>query len=148
MTQVRLAGEDDLANIIDLYQFLNPDDPMLAIDEQLIRHWQAILQDPSLIYLVAEENGALVASCNLTVIKNLTRSARPYGLIENVVTHPDYRKKGYGTAVLKQALNIAKEHNCYKVMLLTSRQDEGVWQVYEKVGFRRDDKTGFIIRFI
>lgn len=141
------ASENDLAELIDLYQYLNPDDPRLIINDQVISHWQAILHDPSLIYLVAKDNSVLVSSCNLTVIKNLTRSARPYGLVENVVTHPDYRKRGCAATVLRHAINIARQHNCYKVMLLTSRQDESVWRLYESVGFKRGEKTGFIIRF-
>jgi len=64
------------------------------------------LSDPNLFYLVIEEDGKIVSSCTLAVIKNMTRSARPYGLIENVVTHLDYQKKGYGTAVLDKALKI------------------------------------------
>ncbi len=37
-----------------------------------------------------------------------------------VVTHEKYRKRGYGTKVLQKAVEIAKENNCYKVMLMTS----------------------------
>lgn len=77
---------------------------------------------------------------------NLTRNARPYGLIENVVTHPDYRNKGYGTAILKKAVDIAREHNCYKAMLMSSRKEESTLRFYEKAGFERGDKTGFVIR--
>jgi GNAT superfamily N-acetyltransferase len=105
-----------------------------------------IITDENLFYLVVEEEGRIVSSCNLTLIKNLTRSARPYSLIENVVTHPDYRNKGYGTAVLKKAMEIAREKNCYKVMLLTSKKDEKTLNFYENAGFDRGEKTGFIFR--
>jgi hypothetical protein len=36
------------------------------------------------------------------------------------------------------------EDGCYKVMLLTGRQDEATLRFYEKVGFRRGVKTGFV----
>lgn len=38
-------------------------------------------------------------------------------MIENVVTHEGYRNKGYGTRLLKKALEIAQGEGCYKVML-------------------------------
>lgn len=108
--------------------------------------WDEIISNPDYFYLVAEEDGILVSTCNLTVIRNLTREARPYGLIENVVTHPDYRKRGYGTAVLKKAVEIARERGCYKVMLLTSQKDDNTLDFYQHAGFSQGEKTGFIVR--
>jgi GNAT superfamily N-acetyltransferase len=146
VSEVRLIKSDELKKLLSLYEYLNPDDPKLEIDQSLKEHWKEILSDPSLFYLVVEEDGILVSSCTMALIKNLTRSARPYGLIEQVVTHPDYRRKGYGTAVLKKAVDIAREKDCYKVMLMTSNKDEGTFKFYEKAGFDGEEKTGFIVR--
>lgn len=143
---VRLIKQDELKKLLSLYQHLNPDDPVLEVDKVLKNIWREILSDPDKFYLVIEEEGMLVSSCNLTIIKNLTRSARSYGLIENVVTHPHYRKKGYGTAVLKRAIEIAQNHKCYKVMLLTSNKDDASLRFYQQAGFDRGEKTGFIFR--
>jgi GNAT superfamily N-acetyltransferase len=79
-------------------------------------------------------------------VPNLTRGARPYGLIENVVTHPDWRGRGIGTAVLHHALNLAWDADCYKVMLLTGRTDEATLGFYERAGFAGGEKTGFVAR--
>lgn len=144
--RVRSIKPDELEKLLVLYQYLNPEDPTLEVDQSLEKHWNLILSDPSLHYLVIEEDGKLISSCALAIIKNLTRSARPYGLIENVVTHPDYRKKGYGTGVLRKAVEIARLNNCYKVMLMTGRKEDGVLSFYEKAGFDRGEKTAFIIR--
>ncbi len=146
MDKVRLIKEDELNSLLALYKHLNLDDPVLKVDERLRIHWEAILSNPDYYYLVVEKGGDLVSTCNLTIIRNLTREARPYGLIENVVTHPDYRKMGYGTAVLKKAVEIAREHGCYKVMLLTSQKDDATLNFYENAGFSRGEKTGFIVR--
>jgi GNAT superfamily N-acetyltransferase len=143
---VRLIKPDELEKLLSLYEHLNLDDPELEIDETLKEHWKEILADPNLFYLVVEKDGMLISSCNMAIIKNLTRSASPYGLVEQVVTHPHYRKKGYGTAVLKKAVEIAREKNCYKVMLLTSMKDEETLRFYERAGFDGKEKTGFIVR--
>ncbi len=146
MDRARFIREDELEQLLSLYEYLIPEDPKLTINTALKDHWKKIVTDENIFYLVVEEEGRIVSSCNLTIIKNLTRSARPYSLIENVVTHPDYRNKGYGTTVLKKAMEIAREKNCYKVMLLTSKKDEKTLKFYENAGFDRGEKTGFIFR--
>jgi GNAT superfamily N-acetyltransferase len=70
---------------------------------------------------------------------------RPYGIIENVITHRAYRKQGCGTTVLRKAVDIARERGCYKVMLMTGHHDEETLRFHEQAGFVRGKKTGFII---
>ncbi|MBD2677272.1 MULTISPECIES: GNAT family N-acetyltransferase [Nostoc] len=143
---VRLIARDELPQLVVLYQHLNPVDAPLPADDVLESIWEQILGDPHLYYIVADIGGELVATCNLTIVLNLTRGARPYGIIENVVTHFDYRRQGFGTRVLHYALDLAWQQNCYKVMLLTSSKSEETLRFYERAGFKRGVKTGFIAR--
>ena len=141
---IRETELHELPEILALYAHLHATDEPLPDDATVQRVWDDLCQDPKLHCLVSEMDGVFVASCIMAIIPNLTRGARPYGLIENVVTHAEYRRQGIGTALLRHALAIAWKHNCYKVMLLTGRKDEGVFRFYEKAGFRRNVKTGFI----
>lgn len=142
---IRYIQKHELRELLDLYKHLNKDDPVLVEDAELKKLWQEILEDPWQHYLVVEVDGKLVSSCVMVVIKNLTRSATPYAIIESVVIHPDYRKRGIGTRLLKKAQEIAKEKGCYKIMLLTGRKE--AIPFYENAGFECKSKTGFIIRF-
>ncbi|PKM76908.1 MAG: GNAT family N-acetyltransferase [Firmicutes bacterium HGW-Firmicutes-15] len=142
---VRQIALSELSKLLDLYQHLHPDDPDVSQKEGLNKLWNEIHNEPNLYFLVIEENGIVVASCTLVIIKNLTRNLRPYGLIENVVTHSDFRKRGLGTKVLHEAIKIAQENNCYKVMLLTGSKKEETLRYYEKAGFQRGIKNGFIV---
>lgn len=142
--QLRFLRPDELDALLDLYDHLHrQDDPRPAPDE-MARLWAAIHADPRLVYFGGEVDGRLVASCTLTLIPNLTRGCRPYGLIENVVTHPDYRRRGFGKQLLRHTLAYAWQQGCYKVMLLTGRKDPGTLRFYEEAGFLTDVKTGFI----
>ncbi|MDF2504069.1 MAG: acetyltransferase [Clostridium sp.] len=143
---VRLIKYDELKSLLNLYRQLQPEDPDVENNEDLSEIWSSIYNNPNLYYIVVEANGKLVASCNTSIIKNLTRDLRPYGLIENVITDSRYRKKGYATKALNKAVKIAKEKNCYKVMLLTGSKKEETLRFYEKAGFSRGIKTGFIIK--
>lgn len=142
---VRLIRHDELGQLLDLYQQLHPEDPDLRESQSLETLWNAIYNDPNLHYLVIEKDGKIISSCTLAIIKNLTRNLRPYGLIENMITHSDYRKNGYGSKVLHKAVEIAKESNCYKLMLLTGSKTKETLNFYETVGFVQGIKTGFII---
>ena len=140
----RVIKRHELSALLDLYRHLRDADAPLPADDVLQQVWDDILQDPKMQVLVADLDGNLVASCILAIIPNLTRGARPYGLVENVVTHPAHRRKGIGTRLLRHALQIAWERNCYKVMLLTGSKSEGTLRFYEQAGFRKGVKTGFI----
>jgi len=142
--QIRTLRPDELPALLRLYEHLHAADEPLPDAATIKQVWDELCNDPKLHYLVAETDNALVASCVLAIIPNLTRGARPYGLVENVVTHAEYRRHGIGTALLRHALAVAWEHNCYKVMLLTGRKDPSVLRFYEKAGFRQGVKTGFI----
>lgn len=144
---VRIVKPDELEKLLDLYRHLNPEDPDIKGQKHISEIWREICSDPSTYCFAVEEDGLLVSSCTLAVIRNLTRGGQPYGLIENVVTHTAYRKKGYGSAVLEKALETARSKGCYKVMLMTSRKEESTLNFYEKAGFKRGQKTAFIIRF-
>jgi ribosomal protein S18 acetylase RimI-like enzyme len=142
---IRLANRDDLQGILALYRHLHPNDPNLDL-ATAERAWSALLSSGLTIPFVAEVAGLLVSSCTLAIIPNLSRGARPYGVIENVVTHAEHRRAGLGRAVLHAALDRAWSAACYKVMLATGPRKEATLSFYEAAGFRRGGKTYFEIR--
>ena len=69
---------------------------------------------------------------------------KAYAFIENVVTHKDYRGKGYAKECLNFAAEIAKQMHCYKMMLLTGSKEESTLNFYKSAGYNCTDKTAFI----
>ncbi|MNW37428.1 Acetyltransferase (GNAT) family protein [compost metagenome] len=146
--QVRLIQEHELQGLLHLYKYLQPDDSELnPADVQIISLWREMLDDPKMKIIVLEQDGQIVSSCVLVLVNNLTRAGRPYAIIENVVTHELYRRRGYGAQVIKEAIHIAEQSNCYKVMLMTSSKKEETLRFYEECGLEKGKKTGFIKYF-
>jgi GNAT superfamily N-acetyltransferase len=141
---LRKAGPGDLPGLLELYQALNPSDPALTVQEAGAP-FAAMLEQPGLTVFLAMHDGKPVATATLLVVPNLTRAARPYALIENVVTLEALRGRGYGRMVARHAIEAAFAAGCYKVMLLTGRDDPAVHAFYESCGFVQN-KTGFQIR--
>jgi GNAT superfamily N-acetyltransferase len=141
---IRSARADELDALLALYRHLHTEDAPLPPRPQVEAVWQSIQDDPNIHYLVAEADGRIVSTCNLTIVPNLTRGARPFAVIENVVTHADYRCRGLGTTVLRHALQTAWAAGCYKVMLMTGRTEPATLRFYEHAGFTPGTKTAFV----
>lgn len=142
---IRTAVGDDLPRVLALYRHLHAQD-LEPAPGATAAAWAQLLGSGLTHVVVAERAGTLVASCTLAIVPNLTRGARPYGVIENVVTHADHRRQGLGQAVLRFALDLAWAADCYKVSLATGSKRDSTLRFYEAAGFVRDAKTYFEIR--
>ena len=142
--QIRTLQSSDLGNLLALYGHLHRQDDPLPGEAIIQATWQAILDNPHHSIFGGYVGDALVSSCALTIVPNLTRACMPYGIIENVVTHSDYRNRGCGKAILAHALSHAWKADCYKVMLLTGKKDESTLEFYMAAGFDGNKKRGFV----
>jgi len=140
---VREIREDELNELLQLYLFLH-EETVPEMTKHLKDTWCSIMMDKNHYIIVNEVDGSIVSSCVCVVVPNLTRSIRPYALIENVVTHTDHRGKGYATECLNYAKDIAVRENCYKMMLLTGSKEEKTLRFYSNAGYNSSDKTAFI----
>ncbi len=141
---IRLAEPGDLPELLRLYTFLH-NNPFPEVNGRVEEIWARITSDPNHYILLGIADGQPVSSCVLVVIENLTHGQKPYAVIENVITHPDYRGRGYASAVLSAAKDIAVGRGCYKIMLMTGAKDKGTLNFYKRAGFNADDKTAFVM---
>ena len=145
-TQIRDLGPADLDALLEAYEHLHERDDPLPQRPEVERLWARICDDPALIYLGAFDGPRLVATCTAAIVPNLTRGARSYAVIENVVTRADARRRGAGSAVLQELLARCWAVGCYKVMLLSAAQRGAAHEFYQRNGFDKHAKQGFIIR--
>ncbi len=140
---VREIKEQELNDLLELYLHLH-EESVPELTEYLQSTWDTILKDQNHHIIVKEVDDKLVSSCVCVIIPNLTRGIRPYAFVENVVTHADYRGKGYATECLNYAKKIAEQGKCYKMMLLTGSKEESTLKFYRNAGYNSMDKTAFI----
>jgi len=141
--KIRTAVKDDLRSLLDLYTYLHGN-PLPEVNTHIEGIWQKIVGDINHHIILGFVEDELVASCVIVIIHNLTRGQRPYAVIENVITHPDHRQKGYATIMLTAAKEIAARNNCYKIMLMTGSKRESTLDLYRRSGFNSDDKIAFV----
>lgn len=140
---VRKIYENELNALLELYLNLH-EQSVPEMSDNLKNTWDSIMNDKNHHIIVKVIDDKIVASCVCVIIPNLTRGVRPYAFIENVVTHKDYRGRGYATECLNFAKEIAVSENCYKMMLLTGSKEKKTLDFYERAGYNSADKTAFI----
>lgn len=141
----RRATEADLGSLLQLYLHLNPNTPVLS-PEKAAQIWSDLLSRQGVTVFVRNHGSEIVATCTLITVPNLMRGGRPHGLMENVVTHADHRRRGHGRAVVTAALDAAWQASCHNVMLLTGRSDPAILSFYKSCGFEMGLKTGYLAR--
>ena len=141
---IREADAADLGALLDLYLDLH--ETRLPDPDRAEAAWRKILSDPDHHVIVCDLAGEIISSCVCVIVPNLTRNARPYALIENVVTRADQRGKGHASACLNRAREIAADAGCYKIMLMTGAKDAATLNFYRSAGFDDGEKTAFILR--
>ncbi len=139
--RTRAATQADIAALLDLYQELTRA-PTIGGAAQVGQ----VLGHPGTTIFVAEVDQGPKAMVTLHLLPNVTWGGRPYGLVENVVSHTSVRGQGYGHAALAAAIDAAQSAGAYKIMLLTGR-GRSARGFYEKLGFSADDKWGMTLRF-
>ncbi|MEL6684752.1 MAG: GNAT family N-acetyltransferase [Pseudomonadota bacterium] len=110
-----------------------------------IAAFESILAHPGTTVLGAFDNGRLVAMLTLHLLPNVTWGARPYALIENVITTATHRKRGIGRQLMQHAIAQAWDADAFKIMLMTGKK-RAATGFYEAVGFSAEDKTAMVIR--
>jgi GNAT superfamily N-acetyltransferase len=141
----REAQPADFNDIVRLYRQLHPKDS-IPHDGSVERSFERILDSPGLRLFVLELDGVVVATTYLNVIPNLTRSASPYAVIENVVVEESRRGAGLGKRIMDGTLRAAWAEGCYKAMLMTGSRTPATHHFYRACGFSPDAKTAYLAR--
>jgi ribosomal protein S18 acetylase RimI-like enzyme len=66
--------------------------------------------------------------------KSALGGAEPY-LLENIATHPDYRRKGLASQLIQWVFPLADEMGC--VVYLDTASDNDAMRLYERLGFQK-----------
>lgn len=146
--EFRQLTQKDLPSLLELYVQLDENNKDLTT-ESSIPIWEEISKNPNIKYFGAVDaaNGdRVVSTCFTMIIPNLTAHGRSICFLENVVTDSAYRKQGLARKVIEMAIEDAKSHNCYKVILQSNCKRTEAHKFYENLGFDGNLKKAFDLR--
>jgi N-acetylglutamate synthase-like GNAT family acetyltransferase len=116
------------------------------IRAQLISYYQIHLQDNTFIAVIAEIDGSVVSTAYLAISdlpQVLNYQASKIGTLLNVLTYPQFHRRGIATKVLLRIIEEAKLANISAINL--SATDDGR-PLYEKLGFEISTHTAMTLK--
>lgn len=111
---------------------------LAVIEKNLREFFPRHLSTGEFVAFIAEEGGEAAATAFLsvtTIPANPTYVEGKVGTVLNVLTYPHHRKKGYGSAVLRELIEEAKRLGVSAITL--SATQDGL-PMYQKLGFEID----------
>ncbi len=145
--ELRELTSADLASLHELYIQLDPVNEHNSIETSM-EIWKRIEADENIHYIGAFEDGRLLSSCYCVIIPNISCRGKSICFIENVVTDSAHRGRGLGKAVMRRAIEIAKENDCYKAILQSGMQRKEAHDFYRNLGFDDTTKQAFDLRLL
>ena len=97
--------------------------------------FDAIAASPNNLLCVAEQNGEIVGTLQLTFIPGLDYLGAERMLIEAVRVRGERRNAGIGEAMIARAIEIAQKRGCQRVELTSSASRKDAHRFYQRLGF-------------
>jgi GNAT superfamily N-acetyltransferase len=134
--KIRRATDADSERIFELYGALesayHAEDGSGKNNQKL---WREVAGDPRQYILLAELDGKVAATATVIVVPNLGHHGKPWAVINNVVTDAACRGLGIGKALIAECGKIAKEKDCYKIVLSSNLVRKEAHEFYRRLGW-------------
>ncbi|WP_324790124.1 GNAT family N-acetyltransferase [Streptomyces sp. H51] len=134
---IRPATADDVPAIVAMLA----DDPLGARRESpddlspYLAALDRLTSDPHQHLVVAEHEGRVVGTLQLTIVPGLSRRGATRSIIEAVRVHADERGSGLGTLLIEWAIDRSRRLDCQLVQLTSDRTRSDAHRFYERLGF-------------
>jgi ribosomal protein S18 acetylase RimI-like enzyme len=96
------------------------------------------LDDPNIIILVADKDGAAIGYTYAGVEGNDYMALRgPAGVVYDIIVDPVYRRQGIGRMLLDGTIEALKTKGSPRVVLSTAERNASAQHLFDRTGFRR-----------
>ncbi|MGI5196653.1 N-acetyltransferase family protein [Streptomyces sp. CA-288835] len=135
--EIRPAVADDIPVIVAMLA----DDPLGAQRESpddLAPYLTALNRlsgDPNQHLVVAEREGRVVGTLQLTIVPGLSRKGATRSIIEGVRVRTDERGSGLGSQLIEWAVDQSRREGCQLVQLTSDATRTDAHRFYERLGF-------------
>lgn len=124
---IRMVEQADMTDVIELLQSISEFKPP---KNDFPHIWDNFCQQTNVHSLIAIIDEKIVGYGSI-IIEIKIRGGK-MGHIEDIISHPNYKKKGIGKSIVDALFEVAKANCCYKVALQCKEHN---FEFYEKCNY-------------
>jgi ribosomal protein S18 acetylase RimI-like enzyme len=133
---IEQATLEDLPQLVDLlHDLFNLEGDFVPNRAKQMRGLRLILEQPNRGRIFVLRSGDRILGMINLLFTISTAEGGFVILLEDVVVHCDFRRRGYGARLLQHAIDYARKKDFQRITLLTDRLNEGSQRFYERHGF-------------
>jgi len=102
----------------------------------------ALVRDPASMLLVARDGDAILGALTLAVYRVPTGVR---SIIEDVIVDESLRGRGIGEALMKRAIELARDRGASNISLTSNPMREAANRLYLRMGFRKRETNSYQI---
>lgn len=106
-----------------------------GVGEEYVKAFAAMESEHYNHMLLAESDGKIVGCLQLVFVPGLSRRGAKRAIIESVRVASDMRGQNVGTAIMKEAIRLAREGGCALVQLTSDTRRSRAHLFYRRLGF-------------
>jgi len=120
-------------------EMTRPTEEELRVQDESYRAWAKEMMKRRLVhgYVVTTSGGRPAASGCVWLREMQPSPGHPHGMVPyvlSVYTRPEFRRKGLASVIVEEAMEWARKHGYYKVVLHASKTGR---KVYSQLGWKR-----------
>lgn len=145
---IRQARREDVAAIVEMLADDQIGSTRDSADDltPYLKAFEEIDADPGEMLIVADDDGQVVGTLQLSIIPGLARKGALRGQIEAVRVRASHRGSGLGGELMAWAIDESRRRDCALVQLTSDVKREDAHRFYERLGFEASH-TGFKLKF-
>jgi GNAT superfamily N-acetyltransferase len=142
--EIRTGTESDLPDILRLYAEPGMDNGRVLTIEAATQVFRRMSTYPNYRIYVAALEGSTVGTFALLIMDNLAHMGTTSAVIEDFCVTEQLRGQGVGSRMMKFAMEIAREHGCYKLSLSSNAVRGQAHTFYRSLGFEQHGLSFYV----
>ncbi len=139
-SRIRKALPSDAAQLEALYHLLVKDPDVRVLATRI----QEMNDNPLHKLLVVESGGRIVGTGLLIFCLDALFSVQPTAVFDNLVIHPDWRRRGLARQLLEHVIRLCAEKDCSKLTITSTLDRTEAHKLFRSLGFHDNKKLTFI----
>jgi len=146
MIKIETASVDDIPELTGLLGILFSREHEFTPDSKKQKTGlELIIKNPGTGRIFVLKNDAQVIGMVSILNSVSTALGAKVGILEDMIIHPEFQRKGLGKKLILHALEYAQKEGLKRITLLTDNDNTDAAAFYRKTGFTKSDMAAFRI---